>query len=140
MVVRKGDAGSMRAGGLSAAEVEDLVGKMGKEGITSSKIGLVLRDQHAVPSVKGITGKSVKAIMEAHDIKSDLPEDMINLIRDAVRIGNHIKRNRKDFGTKRSLERIEARIIKLAAYYKGEGDLPADWRYDRERAALLVRA
>lgn len=125
---------------MSASEVESLVAKLGKEGVPASKIGLVLRDQHAVPSVKDATGKSVKQILEAHDLKVELPEDMVSVIRNAVKIYSHLSRNPKDFGTKRSLERVEARINKLAAYHKREGNLPANWRYNRERAALLVRA
>ena len=138
MSARKPGVG-LRGNDMSASEVESLVVKLGKEGITASKIGLVLRDQHAVPSVKDITGKSVKTILESHDIKVELPEDLVSVILNAVRIYNHLSRNPKDFGTKRSLERVEARINKLAAYYKREGMLPADWRYNRERAALLTR-
>ena len=124
---------------LSAAEVEDLVVKLSKEGVTPSRIGLILRDQYAVPDVKKATGKSVKEILEAHRIKLELPEDLFNVIRSAVRIANHLARNPKDFRTKRSLEMVEARVNRLAAYYKRKGVLPRDWRYDRERAALLVR-
>lgn len=139
MTARKGSLGLGRGVEMSASEVEDLVVKLGKEKVPASKIGLVLRDQHAVPSVKDITGKRVKKILKAHDVKTELPEDLVNVILNAVKIYNHLSRNPKDFGTKRSLERVEARINKLAAYYKREGILPAGWRYNRERAALLVR-
>ena len=139
MTARKGSLGLGRGVEMSASEVEDLVVKLGKEKVPASKIGLVLRDQHAVPSVKDITGKRVKKILKAHDVKTELPEDLVNVILNAVKIYNHLSRNPKDFGTKRSLERVEARINKLAAYYKREGILPAAWRYNRERAALLVR-
>ncbi|MFH1821426.1 MAG: 30S ribosomal protein S15 [Methanobacteriota archaeon] len=140
MSSRKASMGLRRGNEMSASEVESLVVKLGKEGIPTSKIGLALRDQHAVPSVKEATGKSVKKILEAHDVKTELPEELTSVILNAVRIYSHLSRNPKDFGTKRSLERVEARINKLAAYYKREGILPANWRYNRERAALLARA
>jgi len=140
MAAKKLSTSLTRRGELSASEVEDLVVKLGKEGVSSSKIGLILRDQYAVPSVKGITGKSVKQILESHGVKVELPEDLVRVILNAVKINNHLSRNPKDFRTKRSLERVEARINKLAAYYRREGILPVDWRYDRERAALLARA
>ncbi len=124
---------------LSAGEVEDLVVKLGKEGVPPSKIGLLLRDQYAVPSVKEATGKRVKQILDAHGVKAELPEDLKGVILRAVKLYDHLGRNPRDLGTKRSLEMTEARINKLASYYKREGILPADWRYDRERAALLVR-
>lgn len=124
---------------LSASEVENRVVKLGKDGVPPSKIGLILRDQYAVPSVKETTGKSVRAILDAHGVKAELPEDMTKVILRAVKLYGHMGRNPKDLGTKRSLEMIEARINKLAIYYKRKGILPADWRYSRERAALLVR-
>ncbi len=126
--------------GLSASEVEDLVVRLAKDGVPPSKIGLILRDQHAVPSVEDATGKSVKQILDAHGVKVGLPEDLRRVILRAVKLYGHMARNPKDFGTRRSLEMVEARINKLASYYRREGILPANWRYDRERAALLVRA
>lgn len=125
---------------LSSREVEDLVVKLAKEGTPPSRIGIILRDQHAVPSIKGATGKSAKQILDAHDIKPELPEDLINKIRKAVALYSHLDRNPKDFGSKRALEVVEAEINKLAKYYRQKGVLSPDWRYDRERAALLVRA
>ena len=125
---------------LSSREVEDLVVKLAKEGTPPSLIGIILRDQHAVPSINEATGKSVKQIFDANDIKPELPEDLINKIRKAVSLYSHLDRNPKDFGSKRALEVIEAEINKLAKYYKQKGGLPPNWRYDRERAALLVRA
>ncbi|MDI6643161.1 MAG: 30S ribosomal protein S15 [Candidatus Hodarchaeaceae archaeon] len=131
---------SARVSELSASEVEDLVVRLAKDGVPPSRIGLILRDQHAVPSVKDATGKSVKQIIDAHGVKAELPEDLMRVILRAVKLYDHLGRNPKDLGIKRSLEIIEARINKLASYYKRKGTLPADWRYDRERAALLVRA
>lgn len=125
---------------LSAGEVEELVVKLAKEGTTPSRIGIILRDQHAVPSVRDATGKSVKQILDAHEIKPELPEDLANKIRKAVALYSHLDRNPRDFGSKRALEVVEAEINKLAEYYRSEGVLPPNWRYDRERAALLVRA
>ena len=136
---RKGRAGA-RLSELSASDVEELVAKLVKGGTPPSRIGVILRDQHAVPSVKGATGKSVKQILDAHGLKPELPEDLVNKIRKAVALYSHLDRNPRDFGSKRALEVVEAEIVKLAKYYRGEGVLPAGWRYDRERAALLVRA
>jgi small subunit ribosomal protein S15 len=124
---------------LSADEVEGLVIKLGKEGVPLSKIGLLLRDQHAVPSIKKVTGKSAKQILDAHGVKPRLPEDLTRLILRAVKLYSHISRNPRDLIIRRSIEVIEARINKLASYYKRKDILPADWRYTRERATFLVR-
>ena len=132
--------GSTKVSELSSREVEDLVVKLAKEGTTPSRIGIILRDQHAIPSVKEATGKSAKQILDAHDIKPELPEDLTNKIRRAVALYSHLDRNPRDFGSKRALEVVEAEINKLGKYYRQKGVLPPGWRYDRERAALLVRA
>lgn len=114
--------------------------KLAKEGASMSKIGVILRDQYAVPSVELATGKGVKQILGAKGLRPELPEDLKNIIRMAVALYSHCDRNSMDFKSKRSLEVIEAKINKLVKYYKRVGVLAPDWRYDRERAALLVRA
>ncbi len=44
-------------------EVEELVGKLSKEGLSTAEIGLQLRDSHGIPSVKLATGKAVAAMV-----------------------------------------------------------------------------
>jgi small subunit ribosomal protein S15 len=67
------------------------------------------------------------------------PEDMMNLMRQAVGIINHLgSGNHKDIHNKRALEITEAKIRRLANYYKDEGRLPADWRYKRDELRLMV--
>jgi small subunit ribosomal protein S15 len=124
---------------MPVSEIEELVVKLAKEGNPPSKIGVVLRDQYGVPSVKLATGKDMVEILAARGVKPEIPEDLFNLLKKAVRLHRHLERNRRDKPSKRSLECVEARIVKLARYYVREGVLPKGWRYDRERAALLVR-
>lgn len=122
----------------TARETEELVVKLAKEGVPPSKIGLILRDQYAVPSVRDVTGKTIKQILKEHGVLPKLPEDLANVIRKAVRLYDHLSKHKKDFKSKRTLEIIESRINRLVRYYKRRGELPPDWRYDRERASLLV--
>jgi len=119
--------------------VEELIVRLGKEGIQPSKIGIVLRDQYSVTSVKQLTGKKVAQILASHEIKPSLPEDLTSLILLAVKMSGHVGRHKKDFTMRRSFEITEARINALAKHYKQKGILPREWKYDRERAALLVR-
>jgi len=127
------------SGGASAGKVEELVVKLAKEGRSASEIGIILRDQYGVPSVKQAVGKSVVQILEARGIKHELPEDLMNLIRKAVALHRHLDRNRKDFASKHGLGLVEAKINRLAKYYVRMGVLPEGWRYEPEKAALLVR-
>lgn len=127
------------SGGMPAGEVEELVVKLAKEGHPASKIGIILRDQYGVPSVKQATSKSMAQILRKHGLKPELPEDLMNIIKKAVGLHRHLAQNRKDTASKHALELIEGRINKLVKYYIRTGVLPADWRYEPEKAALLVR-
>jgi small subunit ribosomal protein S15 len=120
-------------------EVEELVLRLAREGHPPSRIGILLRDLHGVGSVKEATGKSVSEILEERGVKGPLPEDLANLIRKALRLQRHLERNGRDRISLRSLEITEQRIRKLSRYYVETGKLPRDWRYERERAALLLR-
>ncbi|MEM2192169.1 MAG: 30S ribosomal protein S15 [Candidatus Hadarchaeales archaeon] len=124
---------------LTPEEAVSTVVKLAKEGVPPSKIGLILRDQYGVPDVKKLTGKSIKQIMDSAGIRLRLPEDLANVIRKAVRLYAHLSKHKKDTISYRALERIESRINRLSRYYKRIGVLPKEWRYDRERAALLVK-
>ncbi len=122
-----------------AEEGEALVVKLRKKGLSPSLIGLKLRDQYGIPDVKLLTGKKITEILEAHDMAPEFPEDMLNLIRKAVKIRKHMEDNKKDYHTKRGLQLTESKIKRLAKYYKKKGEIPEDWRYDPEKAELLIR-
>ena len=120
-------------------EVTNLVLDLGKSGHSTAEIGTILRDQHAVPDVRLVTGKRIGAILAENEIGGTYPEDMMNLMRQAARIIEHLgSGNHKDLHNKRSLEITEAKIRKLASYYISEGKLPSDWRYKRDELRLMV--
>ncbi len=122
----------------SPKEIERLVVKFGKQGIKPSKIGLILRDSYGIPSVKEIVGKKITKILEEHNIKFDLPEDLESLIKRAIRIREHFKKHKHDMTAKRGLILTESKIRKLVKYYKRIGKLPKEWKYDPEKAKLIV--
>jgi small subunit ribosomal protein S15 len=113
-------------------EVEAFVIKLAKDETPPSKIGIVLRDQYGIPLVKPIVGKSIKDIMESAGLKTDLPEDLNNLVARATTLQRHLAKNRSDSVNKRSLELIVSRVYRLANYYKDKGILPKDWKFKAE--------
>ena len=123
----------------SNEEIEELILKLRKEGNSTSMIGIVLRDQYGIPDVKLVTGKKITKILEQHDQGLEYPEDLMNLIRRAVNIRDHLTENPKDLHTRRGLRIIESKIRRLVRYYVREGVLPEGWRYDPRSAALLVK-
>jgi small subunit ribosomal protein S15 len=144
---RKGKSGSSKPfvseapewSNTNKKEVTQLVIELGKAGHSSAEIGTILRDQHAVPSARLVLGQRIGSVLLENNIGGTYPEDMMNLMRKAVGIINHVgSGNHKDLHNKRSLEITESKIRRLANYYKGEGRLAADWRYKREELRLMV--
>jgi small subunit ribosomal protein S15 len=123
----------------SNEEIEELILKLRKEGNSTSMIGIALRDQYGIPDVKLITGKKITKILEDHGQELKYPEDLMNLIRRAVNIREHLDENPKDLHTRRGLRIIESKIRRLVRYYVNDGVLPEGWRYDPRSAALLVK-
>ena len=117
-------------------EVEAFIIKHAKEGHSLSGIGTILRDQYAIPLVKPITGKSISETLEASGLKPSMPEDLGNLIKKAGSLAVHMEKNKKDLHNKRSMQIIEARIHKLSRYYKREGVLPKNWKYETKVASI----
>jgi len=121
----------------TAEEVESIIVKLAKEGHNSSRIGEILRDQYGVPLTKPITGKTITEILKQAGLASPVPEDLEILLKKASDVVVHLERNKKDSYNKRALQAIEAKIHKLAKYYKREGVLPPDWKYEAKTASLV---
>jgi len=119
-------------------EIEELIVKLAKDGNSQSKIGIILRDQYGIPSVKDLTGKKIGYFLKKNKLESDLPEDIQNLIRKAINLRKHLEKHKKDKHNRRGLQLIESKIRRLAKYYKREGRLPGDWRYEPEKARLMI--
>ena len=123
----------------SKEEVVELVLQMAKEGKNSSKIGLILRDQHGIPSVRAVTGKTISEILEENKLLPKYPEDLMNLMRKAVRLHKHVAINKQDKHNTRAMKLTESKIKRLVTYYKRTGRLADKWYYTPEEAALLVK-
>jgi small subunit ribosomal protein S15 len=130
-----------------ADEVEKLVQKLSKEGLSNAQIGTTLRDQYGVPDVRAlglrvakITDKVKKEKQSDSKYKQRLvPEDMYNLIAKSVNLHKHMKANHGDNNTKHGLELLESKIRRLGKYYVRRGVLPENWKYTIEEAKLIVK-
>lgn len=119
-------------------EIEDIILKHAKEGMQSAQIGLVLRDQYGIPSVR-MSKLKIADVMKRHKAYTELPEDMVNLIKRAAALDVHLSKNKRDYTSKRGLEITESKIRRLAKYYKSKGEMPAAWKWNLSRAKLLVK-
>ena len=113
----------------SQEQVNALVVKLSKDGLSPSEIGLTLRDQHAIPLVKPVVGKSLTDILADNNIKPEMPEDLEKLVTKALGLQKHLKVHNSDHRNVRSLELVEAKIHRLSKYYKRIGRLPQNWKY-----------
>lgn len=102
---------------------------MSKDGLSPSEIGLKLRDEHAVPLVKSVTGKTVTQVLAENNVRPEIPEDLERLVHKAVGLQKHLKAHNSDHRNVRSLELVEAKIHRLAKYYKRTGKLAQNWKY-----------
>ena len=117
-------------------EIEELVLKYAKDGLTTSEIGVKLRDQYAIPLVRTITKKSITEILEQKGIKQEMPEDLNNIVRKALGLQKHLKTHTSDRRNVRSLELLEAKVHRLSLYYKKIGRIPKTWKYKSVIAQL----
>ncbi len=143
---RKGKAGSKRPvrteppkwSNSNKEEVENTIAQLASQGKSSSEIGMSLRDRYGVPDSSLVTGKKIVAVMTEKNFAPRVPEDIRNLIVNALDLKKHVDRNPKDVHNKRSLNNMESKIRRLQKYYRREGVLPAEWNYSIQKAEMLI--
>lgn len=143
----KGKSGSKKPLKRSSAwikykpqEVEELVVRHAKKNMDSRTIGLELRDQYGIPSVRDATKMKMSAIMKKNDAyRKEVPEDLYNLMKKAVNLHAHMDTNKKDYTSYRGLELTESKIRRLAKYYIKQGELPKKWKWNVDQAKLMIK-
>ncbi|MBC8251788.1 MAG: 30S ribosomal protein S15 [Candidatus Nitrosopelagicus sp.] len=117
-------------------EIEGLIIKYAKDGMTSSQIGIKLRDQHAIPLVKPIINKGIKEVLIENKLNPEIPEDLNNIVMKAVNLQKHLKENKSDNRNTRALELVEAKVHRLSTHYKKTGEIDQKWKYKSVVAQL----
>ena len=143
---RRGTAGSVRPyrkeapewSNTDTAEIEKIVVELRKDGMSSSQIGLALRDKYGVPDVKLATGKRVNEILREKGLESEIPEDLRNLMQKALGLRKHLAENKKDVHNARQLQITESKVRRLGRYYVKSGLMPKGWTYKPETAEILL--
>jgi len=143
---RRGQSGSVRPyrkeapewSNTDVAAIEKVIVDLSKEGVSSARIGLVLRDRYGVPDVKLATGKRIGQIVKEKGLEGQIPEDLKNLIVKALGLRKHLAENKKDLHNKRQMQLAESKIRRLVRYYVSSGKLPKGWVYKPETAEILL--
>ncbi|WNY25621.1 30S ribosomal protein S15 [Methanolapillus millepedarum] len=143
---RKGQAGSKKPFrtevpewvNVSSEDAVKVILDLWKQGVSTSEIGMVLRDQYGVGDVKLLTGKKITQILKDNQVNPHIPEDLTNLIIKALGLRKHLSANKKDLHNKRSLQLTESKIRRLVKYYHSTKVLPMDWVYKPETAEVML--
>ncbi len=124
---------------MSNGDIEKTIVELANQRHSQAMIGTIMRDQYGVPDVKVMTGKSVGKILKEAGVTSELPDDMMNLLKKAVNLREHLKKNKPDKHSLKGLEHLESKIRRLGKYYIRKGRLEKKWKYDAEKAKLIVQ-
>ncbi|KAB0355505.1 hypothetical protein FD755_022013 [Muntiacus reevesi] len=84
---------------LTSEDTKEQTYKLVEKSLTPSRIGVVLRDSHAVTQ-----------ILKSKGLAPDFPEDLYHLIKKAVAVRTHLERKRKDKDAQLHLILTESRI------------------------------
>jgi small subunit ribosomal protein S15 len=123
---------------MSVEEIQKHIVELRNQGMSSSRIGIVLRDKYGIPDIMLATKKKMTHILQDNGVAPKVPEDLYNLIVKALNLREHLEDNKKDLHNRRALQLTESKIRRLVKYYKGRGVLPEEWTYRLERAEMLI--
>ncbi|MCL5430537.1 MAG: 30S ribosomal protein S15 [Candidatus Marsarchaeota archaeon] len=120
-------------------EIEELIVKYTKQGMSPAMIGERLKKEHSVPYIRQYTGKRLNEILEERKMAPEIPSDLMDLMKTAVGMHAHLTKNTQDKYNAVRLKMIESKIWRLSRYYVREGRLPKGWKYDPQQAELLIK-
>lgn len=119
-------------------EAEMLITKLAKDGKTASHIGLILRDTYGIPSARALLRKSITQLLKEKELLSEIPEDILALIKKSISLEKHMEENKQDMTAKRGILLTTSKIMRLVKYYKNAGRLPKDWKFDKSKVRLMI--
>ncbi len=125
--------------GLGKEQIEQLIVELAKQGVPPALIGEKLKTEHKVQYIRKATGKRLMEILKDKKMEGEIPPDMMQLMRKAVNIREHMAANKRDIHGRIRLNRVESKIWRLTKYYIREGKLASGWRYDPEQAQLIIK-
>ena len=77
-------------------EVVKQIETLAKKGYKPSQIGVILRDNYAIPQSRLLTGAKILRILKKKGLAPEIPEDLYYLMKRAVAMRKHIEKNNRD--------------------------------------------
>ena len=99
---------------IKEPELKKIIAEL-SEKHSPSKVGMILRDQYAIPTTK-IYGKKLKAYLKELGIHKN--EDLENAGKKVERMKEHLKNNITDKRAKHKFQRAQARLNITRKYFK----------------------
>ena len=96
---------------LTEEEACKLVVELAKQGVTSEKIGLMLKKDHKINNFEKEYGKKISKVLKENDLY--ISPDKRNLNLQIEKLKKHFGKHKKDQPTKRILRIQEAKLRKL---------------------------
>jgi small subunit ribosomal protein S15 len=125
---------------VSKEEIYKAIEELTNKGKSSAEIGLNIKQELKIKNVHQFTGKKIEEIQTELGLrKNKLPDDLLALIKRAVKLIKHKENNKKDMRAKRGYQLTVSKINRLRNYYIKTGKLPKGWRYSDATAKLLVK-
>ncbi|MEM3839465.1 MAG: 30S ribosomal protein S15 [Candidatus Micrarchaeaceae archaeon] len=121
-------------------DIDQAITEYAKQGMHQALIGQKLKEEKGLPYVKQLYGKRLSVILKEKGYALQFPQDFFDLLKRATVLRKHLEKNRNDVHNRIRLTRIESKIWRLSKYYKRTGALPADWKYEPEKVALLIKS
>ncbi len=104
-------------------EVKAIITKLAEKGLTSEKIGLVLRDSYGIPKTKLFKFKIGQVLKEK---RAYIDSAIKNLNLSLEKQKKHSEKHKQDQKTKRAVTITSAKIKKLKEYNKKKGHVSSD--------------
>jgi small subunit ribosomal protein S15 len=97
-------------------DIEKIIIELAKQGITSEKIGLILKQKHNIKNVKKETSKKISQILKENNLYVDA--DIKNLNERISKLNKHISKNKHDYVTKRITPIKSSELRRFEKYRK----------------------
>jgi len=98
---------------MSEADLKKLIKELSDKN-APSKIGIILRDQYGIPSVK-VFGKKMQAYLK--ELGIEVNEDLENAEKKVDNLKEHFKNNITDKKAKHKLQKAQARLNITRRYF-----------------------
>ena len=95
---------------MKSADLEKIVIDLAKQGESTARIGLILRDTHGIPKAK-LLGKKISKIV--NEAKITLKTEKEKLNEKIAKLNQHIQKHKHDYSASRSVTKKLWAIQKL---------------------------